>query len=516
MLPRRVLALFVLVALAACAPHATPSAPAPPRPTLAVLIVVDGLAWHRVEAWGASFDSGLRRLLDEGRVHTACRYPHVPTETGPGHASLGTGVPPRDHGIVANEWFEPAADGTERTVYCCAPPEGQTGVGPWKLEADTLGDRLAAREPGARIVTIAGKDRSAIFTAGRARGHQPFWYDPARRSFVTTDYYTGIPEARAVVEAFDAARSGERLQATYGRAWSRLPAPPVSPAIPPDPALKGAYDPYVGPDFDFDLASAKRGYGYGFTRSPMLDRAIADVAVALVEDDALALGRRDAIDLLAVSFSGYDYVAHAYGPDGEPAFDALRRVDREIGRLLETLERRVGRDRLVIGVSADHGFCPIAPSGTRRFDPKGELAELNGVLPGKVAIFDGSGLWYAPGTDRAALDAAIPTAAMRVWGSWVEEVVPVGTLGDRRDAKSEAMRISQHDGRSPDAVVFPKDGVTPDWFQGKGATHGSIHEYDRHVPMIVWGAGVKPERREAPTTPYALATEMADALGVAF
>ena len=54
-----------------------------------------------------------------------------------------------------------------------------------------------------------------------------------------------------------------------------------------------------------------------------------------------------------MSFSGNDYVNHAYGPDSEPAFDALRRLDREIGRLLEALERRVGRERLVVGSKAD-------------------------------------------------------------------------------------------------------------------------------------------------------------------
>jgi arylsulfatase A-like enzyme len=508
---KRLLALFLIV-LAACAtPRPVPVADGS---RLAVLVVVDGFAWHRVEAWGPSFDSGLRRLLDEGRVHTACRYPHVPTETGPGHASLATGVPPRVHGIVANEWFEATAEGALRRVYCAGPPEEGKGAGPWRLEADTLGDRLVRRDPASRVVTVAGKDRSAIFTAGRDRRHQPFWYDPARRTFVTAPYYEGIPQAREVVDRWDAASAGDRLEATYGRIWSRLPAPAVPPAKPPDPAAKDAYDPYVGADFDFDLASAKRGYGYGFTRSPMLDRAIADLAIALVEDDGLALGRRGATDLLVVSFSGQDYVAHAYGPDTEPAFDAVRRLDRDIGDLLDALVRRVGRDRLVVGLSADHGFCPIPPKGTQRFDVDAALARLKGALPDQLGEFDGFGLWYAPRADRARVDATVVAAATATWGNWLDELIPVGTLADRHDARADAIRASDYPGRGPDAVVFAREGFIPDWYEGKGSTHGSFREADRHVPMVLWGAGVRAERASEATTPYRMGPEMAERLGL--
>lgn len=511
MLGQRMLALFLLVLVACAAPR---TSPAPDRSRLAVLVVVDGFAWHRVEAWGPSFDSGLRRLLDEGRVHTACRYPHVPTETGPGHASLMTGVAPSVHGIVANEWFEATAEGTLRRIYCAAPLEEGKGAGPWRLEADTLGDRLVRRDPASRVVTVAGKDRSAIFTAGRDKRHQPFWYDPAERTFVTAPYYDGIAPARQVVEKWDAASAGDRLETTYGRIWSRLPPPATPPAKPPDPSAKDAYDPYVGTEFDFDLASAKRGYGYGFTRSPMLDRAIADVAIALVEDDALALGRRGATDLLVVSFSGQDYVAHAYGPDTEPAFDAVRRLDRDVGDLLDALVRRVGRERLVVGLSADHGFCPIPPKGARRFDVDAALEALKSALPDGAGEFDGFGLWYAPRADRTRVDATIGAAATAAWGSWLEEIVPVGTMANRHDARAEAIRASDYPGRAPDAVAFAREGFIPDWYEGRGSTHGSLREYDRHVPMILWGAGVRAERTSEATTPYRMGPAMAERLGL--
>src|SRR5262249_39927968 len=61
---------------------------------------------------------GLARLLADGQVEAETRYAHLNTETGPGHASLGTGAPPRVHGIVANRWFEGG-----RRVYCTDQPD---------------------------------------------------------------------------------------------------------------------------------------------------------------------------------------------------------------------------------------------------------------------------------------------------------------------------------------------------------------------------------------------------------
>jgi hypothetical protein len=66
--------------------------------------------------------AGLKRLLDEGQVETACRYRHLNTETGPGHSSLATGAPPRVTGIVANAWFEHDAQGAMRSVGCVVQP----------------------------------------------------------------------------------------------------------------------------------------------------------------------------------------------------------------------------------------------------------------------------------------------------------------------------------------------------------------------------------------------------------
>src|SRR5215510_6081149 len=157
-------------------------------PPLAVIVSVDGLGWARLEQYRPWFVGGLKRLLEEGQLETACRYRHINTETGPGHSSLSTGAPPRVTGIVANRWFEQNPDGTIRAVQAAFP--GAPGVpgsaqstaiaGPGNLRVATLGDRLVAERAGARVVSLSAKDRSAILLAGRDRRHSVYWYDPDR------------------------------------------------------------------------------------------------------------------------------------------------------------------------------------------------------------------------------------------------------------------------------------------------------------------------------------------------
>ena len=41
---------------------------------------------------------------------------------------------------------------------------------------------------------------------------------------------------------------------------------------------------------------------------------------------------------------------------------------------------------------------------------------------------------------------------------------------------------------------------------GTGTTHGTPYDYDTHVPLLVYGPGIRGGRRDEPTTPQALAS----------
>lgn len=525
----------------------------PTKPRLAVIIVVDGLSWDRLDSWRPWFTSGLKRLLDEGAVATECRYGHLNADTGPGHASLATGAPPHVHGIAVNQWYVPSPDGTAMVAIPSAsqPAPGEpdnsakTIVGPGRLRVATLGDRLVARDPRAKVVAISDKDRSAIFLAGRDAHHAAYWYAPNDGTYTTSAAYDARSPvgaaAAAVVARFNLDKAGANLAAHLGTTWSRLRVPNPVPAPGFESGLDAYQDAIAGSEFPHDLTKAKRPLSSVLRFTSFSDRLLTDLAEDLLADDALGLGRDDVPDILAVSFSANDYASHSYGPESVEDLEVLRALDVEIGRLLDDLTTRFGKGGVLVAFSADHGFRPL-PEATRRRDPKapaGRLSEkttleqLNAAVsaelerapaaPPLVYRFEGCSLWL----DRAAL--AMPGApdAKRVLAivrhrlstTWKDVVLRTFVVDAATPARSrdEIVRRASHarvPGRSGDLFVVPRFGVLVDPYDGKGSSHGSPWEYDIHVPMIFWGGGVAPHLIASPSTPYDLAPTLGAWLGV--
>ena len=575
---RRVLlapiALLASLAFSLVACAAPPSeAAAPARvPKLAVIVSVDGMNWNRLADYRPYFTGGLRRLLDEGHVEQEARYRHLNPETAPGHASLGTGTPPRVTGIVVNQWFAPRADGTLGGVYCTDqasvdPATGERTVfpGPASLRVPTLGDRLVERYPGSRVVGVSGKDRGSIYLAGKNRAHSVYWFDTETGRFTSSPAYDtkGQPGSlvAAIVSKYNKRRAGGHLPGRFGLTWKKLETPFPSPieegTVKPVPASEMApYQyPSVGLGWEHDLTKYSGGYFGGVFYSPLVDELTADLAVEILQDKALALGRRDTPDLLCLSFSGQDTVSHNYGPESEENFDLLRRLDVQLGRVLQELERALP-GQVVLAFSADHGFAPI-PEAARKRDPKFQggrvaygsytnvpfLTRLNRAVadalcldPSARPVFgvDGFNLKYnnpalphirtVAGPCGAAgravapsdLDRVLPGIVRNLWNEEFSEVLLVSgrESWDPKDPAVEFARNSLDLERSGDAMLIPREGVLMGWDPGRGTGHGSHSESDIHVPLIFWGAGIPRKASAIPTAPYDLAPTLGALLGV--
>ena len=563
--------------LAACA--APPSQAAPPAadtarlPKLAVIVSVDGLNWDRLAGYRPYFTGGLRRLLEEGHVEQEARYRHLNTETAPGHASLGTGAPPRVTGIVLNQWFAPKPDGTLGGVYCTdqVKVDASTGErtvfpGPANLRVPTLGDRLVEKYPGSRVVAVSGKDRGSIFLAGKSRSHSVYWFDTETGRFTSSAAYDtkalpGAPVA-AIVTRYNKRRAGGHLPGRFGLTWKKLALPlpagvDEGTARPVPAAEMAAYQyPSVGLGWEHDLTKYEGGYFGGVFYSPLVDELVADVAVEILSDKGLALGRRDTPDLLCLSFSGQDTVSHNYGPESEENLDVLRRLDLQLSRVFQELERAVPGG-VVLAFSADHGFAPI-PEAAKKRDPKfqggrvpfgsytntGFLARLNRAVgdalcldTGTRPVFavDGFSLKYnlpalpmirtvagpcgaagrAVGADD--LDRVIPGIIRTTWNEEFSEVLLVSKkeAWDPKDPAVEFARNGLDAERSGEVMLIPREGVLMGWDPARGTGHGSHFESDIHVPLIFWGAGIPRKVSAVPSAPYDLAPTLGRLLGVA-
>jgi len=190
-----VTATLILTSPASAAAAPEPRSQTPP-PRLAVVIVIDQLRTDYLARFREHFvDGGFNRFLVEGASFPAARYEHAVTQTCAGHAVVLTGAHANVNGIVANNWYERE---TEREVYCAldedAPLIGVEGAArsPRRLRAATVGDELRRMTGGrSRVVSIAGKDRSAIMMGGHSSS-DVYWIEDGRIT-TSTFYRSELP-----------------------------------------------------------------------------------------------------------------------------------------------------------------------------------------------------------------------------------------------------------------------------------------------------------------------------------
>ena len=75
---------------------------------------------------------------------------------------------------------------------------------------------------------------------------------------------------------------------------------------------------------------------------------------------------------------------------------------------------------------------------------------------------------------------------------------------------------NHHPKRSGDVYVVFKPQLFINDFDGLvvAASHGSVRRYDRHVPVVFAGNGIKPMTVSRPSTPCDIAVTLANKLGV--
>jgi len=514
------LALAVLCGLALAITLANKRPSGPPR--LTVLIVVDQLRFDYLTRFQDLYQAGLRRLLDQGALLTEARYRHALTLTGPGHAAIATGLHPSHTGVVGNDWYD---GDRKQPVNCIADPDydpvGGAGrqASPRSLLADTLGDRLKLRNPQSRVVALSTKDRGAILMAGK-KGDAAYWFSDDCGCFITSSYY--MKEAPEWLISFNGPKPSD---AYFRKPWVRMAADP------------GLYETRSRPDaFDGELDTTGTEFPHPvrtyreLRRSPYSDELLMQAALAAMK--AHGMGEDDTPDLLAVSFSSTDYVGHDYGPFSQESMDQHLRLDALLGRFLTALDERVGPEHITIALTADHGVAPAvnhsklqgvpAVSVSHNALPDAVNAAVANQFPklgNVVAYFDRPHLFLdlallqELGVPRFRIESLAKEALLAT--GFVENVYTHDDFLSGRAAATEYGQLYANaffERRSPHLMVrFKKfyhleSGSEVAW-------HGSPYDYDRHIPVLFMGAGVRPGRYDQPAGPEDVAPTLALLLG---
>lgn len=490
---------------------------APPK--LVVILVVDQMRLDYLQWYGANYSRGFSRLLREGAWFTEAAYPYLNTVTCAGHSTIGTGSFPYRHGMILNNWFD---RGTGKSPYCTDDPteteisyntlSSVQGDSAKRLLVPALGEKIMDR--GGRSVALSLKPRSAVTLTGR-KATAVVWFDD-RGGWTSSTAFTKapVPFLQAFIDA-------NPITADYDKVWERsLPRP----AYQGDDEMKGEGK-VTGwtASFPHPLAvpgeTADSEFYDRWQRSPYSDEYLGRMAAASV--DALKLGRGAATDFLGVSFSAVDGVGHVYGPRSHEIQDLLIRLDRTIGALLDHLDASVGPGNYVLGLSADHGVAEIPEQvGGGRVASKTVSDTLQRVLV--PALGPGTHVRSAAYTNiylgeaarkRLAKDTTLREAALTALRSvegvkyafWGPDLATKAARSSS-DPVRRAAALSHHPDRSGDLIIAPEEN----WLMSTAVTtHGTHYAYDQKVPVILFGASVRPGRYTGATTPADLMPTLA-------
>ncbi len=496
-------------------------APAP-RPAarsqvrLILFVVVDQMRADYLERFRPLFTAGLARLLEQSVVFTEARHDHAITTTAPGHATLATGLFPAHHGIVSNGWWDRA-----KKDWIAAVDDEKFDESPQRMLGSALGDWLQRANGRSKVFTASAKDRSAIFLGGRG-ADAAFWMDYEDGEITSSGYYRGGKPRW--LEAFN----DQQLAAhELGREWLPAELPPGAPPLSElgiEALDRGVFADGF-PHVSGGLRFAPEEYFYeDLSDTPFADRYLARFATALLAGEEL--GQDDDVDLLAVSFSAVDSVGHTWGPNSPELVDALINLDRALGELLAAIDETVGRERVLVSLSADHGVVPL-PEYQQLHGQPGRRLGAETVLclqrvGGRLAErFGGKRIlnpygYLEPGAEAAAPRGEIEAAVRELAGAcpgvvraWTRGELESGGGGDRF---GRLYANSFHRDRSPDVLLQFEEGFLP--LRTTGTTHGSPYDYDARVPWLLRLPGVGAGKVTQPVSTVDVAPTLAVLAGI--
>jgi hypothetical protein len=296
--------------------------PATPKPRVVFLLVLDGMRPDYFDRHAPVIPT-LTGLRKAGAWFSNAEVNFLPTNTGAGHATIATGAEPRVHGITGNNFFDRVTRQRHDTLDDWNPRDlvALTLSDVWQMHAGRGGRVIAQGSSLPASVSLAG--HGACQTAGFPVVHAA--YDETAGVWKTDPDCFTLPRQ---LDNFDSRQ-----------------------IFPADGLWMG---------HKVDTVSEIR-------RSALFSRFEADTFVRLIETQGVG---DDAVpDLLLLNYKTADYVGHKHGPDSPELAATLGELDRNLARILQAIESRVGKDYLV-AITGDHGMPTNPPAtGGRYFAP---------------------------------------------------------------------------------------------------------------------------------------------------
>lgn len=492
---------------------ATGRAQEPPR--LVVVLVVDQMRKDFVDRFDANFEGGFRRLLDNGIQFSNAHQDFWPTNTGPGHATISTGKYPGVSGIVNNSFYDKSV---HQEVYCVEDErseiigvenDGQLpGRSPRNLMTTGIADWVKKGYKGSRVFSVSKKDRAAVIMGGQ-KPDGAYWFDNLSGQMISSTYYM-----KSVPQWVSQFNGKDEIADAIENGWTKFADESVYAGLRPDNFV---YETGIFiPEFPHSIERMNRGVpesqrvGAMMTATPMSDKIILNFATKLIEQENL--GTDDVPDLLMVSCSAADAIGHHFGPESHEVMDHFLYLDSYLDSFFNYLDDRVGKDKYWVVLASDHGVIPMPEAmkernveGARRIPDTyfvGIIDSVESAVQKKFglesvvieSLLGGVYINYlevdARGLKRK--DVAEMVANELKSQDFIEDAFTSFEIeGKENRGFANTIRRGFVSGKSPDVILIPKENVLI--HAQTGTSHGSVYDYDSHVPVVFMIPGLQPK-----------------------
>jgi predicted AlkP superfamily pyrophosphatase or phosphodiesterase len=312
--------------------------PDPPRAV--VLVAYDGGGWNVLEQWPQAWPEE-RRLAAGGTTFLNATIGSSPSVTAPVHSTMGTGTYPETHGVAENTARLPGGEVGEVYLHRADPAvmRAETVADAW--------DRSNGNRPWVGLLGHHSWHLGMMGQGARAPGGDRdvavLWDDESDEFWTNEEYYT-LPDYLPPREALD--RRVREMDASDG-------------------ALDGRW-----------RGEVLAGNPYWLPGTPAFAAYQGEAVLEIVRNEPL--GEDRVTDLLFVELKSMDVAGHVWNMLAQQQEAILRAQDHVLGSLVRELDRKVGRGRYVLAITADHGQTPMPSStGGLRIDQERLLDAVN-------------------------------------------------------------------------------------------------------------------------------------------
>lgn len=331
---------------------------------ITIVIVIDQCTHAALQQIAPYTQGGIRELMEKGVVYDNAHFPYAKTSTGPGHATLNTGTLPKEHGIVANYWYDidgqkVACDHDTEENAAILAPQGfyKKSKSAQHARVDGISDQLmftSNKHKKNYAYALSLKSRAAIFTAGR-QGKAIFFDARAGQFTSTKAYFSELPDWLAEFN------KKKKLSTLTNIPWklcysAKSPAYAMANKNYSFARLPSAINRQLSQEF-MKKDTHKEHHCFNFiTYSPQSNKLLLDCAEECIQS---CIKENPNKLLLWISLSSLDKVGHIYGPRSLEYIDTLYHIDRYLKNFMDNVKTMIPEEKIFYALTADHGSTPV-------------------------------------------------------------------------------------------------------------------------------------------------------------